>query len=612
MKSVKTAKLGELLDRRAIRELSGEQSYERGEHYFANGQVRSVTEDKGRLSATVQGAQAYRVSVWVEGSDVEYSCTCPMGRDGAFCKHSVAAGLAWLQESAEHPARQKGRRKPAVTMDDVRSYLQGQEKPALIDLLIQQAAENDRLRQRLLLQAAKRRAKGIDLDTYRRAIDLAADTGDFIEYGAAYDYAQGIEDAIDSIDELMREGHANEVVELAEHALAAVERALESVDDSDGYMGGVLERLQQLHLAACRRAKPDPEELAKRLWEWELRGQWDIFCGAAETYAGVLGRRGIAVYRQLAEAEWAKVPTLGPRRTEGRDYARRFRITRVMAALARQTGDLEAVVAVKKRDLSSPYNYLQIAETYKAARKHDLALEWAERGVNAFAERTDSRLRDFLAREYHRRKRHDEAMAIIWAEFAESPELERYRLLKEHSARTGSWNVWREKAIAFIRESIAAAKSDTQTDRSIWSRRTDRSELVRILLWERKVDAAWCEAMAGGCSNDLWLALAAKRMKEHPKDALPIYQRQIEPTLNRKNKQAYREAIGLLRQIRDLMFRVGKEREFEGYLASVRSGHKAKRNFVKLLDHATWAQAVSFSSGRRTPDESPRLPLRGS
>ena len=77
-------------------------------------------------------------------------------------------------------------------------------------------------------------------------------------------------------------------------------------------------------------------------------------------------------------------------------------------------------------------------------------------------------------------------------------------------------------------------------------------------------------------------------MKEHPSDALPIYQRLIEPTLNRKNKQAYREAIGLLRQIRDLMFRVGKEPEFEQYLAQVRSGHKAKRNFIALLDHATW------------------------
>jgi hypothetical protein len=31
----------------------------------------------------------------------------------------------------------------------------------------------------------------------------------------------------------------------------------------------------------------------------------------------------------------------------------------------------------------------------------------------------------------------------------------------------------------------------------------DRSELVRIFLWEKDVDSAWREAKSGGCSSDL-------------------------------------------------------------------------------------------------------------
>ena len=83
-------------------------------------------------------------------------------------------------------------------MGDVRRYLAAQEKSVLIDLLMEHAKENDRIRQRVLLLAVRRQAKGIDLDTYRRAIDAAADTGDFVQYGAVHDYAQGIHDAIDS------------------------------------------------------------------------------------------------------------------------------------------------------------------------------------------------------------------------------------------------------------------------------------------------------------------------------------------------------------------------------------------------------------------------------
>lgn len=41
-----------------------------------------------------------------------------------------------------------------------------------------------------------------------------------------------------------------------------------------------------------------------------------------------------------------------------------------MEAQASQTGDVEAVVAIKRRDLSSAYAYLQIAETYRAARSN--------------------------------------------------------------------------------------------------------------------------------------------------------------------------------------------------------------------------------------------------
>src|SRR5262245_50402490 len=276
------------------------------------------------------------------------------------------------------------------------------------------------------MKAAKNDAKGIDLVTYRRAIDEAVEVDEFVNYRSAYQYANGIEEVIDSVEELLKEGYADEVIELAEHALEAVEEAMGSVDDSDGNMGGILERLQDLHYRACKKAKPDPEALARRLFEWELRTDYDTFYGATEIYADVLGRKGLAVYRTLAEAEWAKVPALGPGRDDPEKYAKRFRITHIMETLAQQTGDVEAVVAVKNRDLSLAYHYLQIAEIYKNARKHDLAMEWAERGVKAFPERTDSRLRDFLAQEYHRRKRHDEAMALIWADFAESPILEEY------------------------------------------------------------------------------------------------------------------------------------------------------------------------------------------
>ncbi|HTN72254.1 MAG TPA: SWIM zinc finger family protein [Methylomirabilota bacterium] len=571
------------IEQRTLRRLAGATSFERGEDYFVSRQVEAIAEDEGTITAKVRGTYAYRVKLWIEKRALGYSCTCPVGADGEFCKHCVAVGLTWL-ENRELKTPEKSKSVPGVTIDDVRAHLLGQDKRALVDMLVEHAMEDDRLRQRLSMKAAKKSSKALDLTTFQRAIDDAVEPDGFVDYRSAYQYASGIGEVIDSVEDLLKEGFAREVVEVTEHALEAVEEAMGSVDDSDGEMGTILERLQDLHHRACKKAKPDPDALARRLFDWEMHTDYDTFYGAAETYASILGETGLAVYRTLAEAEWAKVPVLGPGRDDPEKYGKRFRITHIMETLARQTGDVEAVVAVKKRDLSLAYHYLQVAETYKSARQHDLALEWAERGVKAFPKRTDSRLREFLAGEYHRRKRHDEAMALIWTEFSESPGLELYRNLKAHAERNGQWEPWRKKALDYLRSQITEAKSERQKDRWSWYRKADHSELVRIFLWEKDVEGAWHEAQEGGCSNDLWLELAAKREKEHPQDALPIYQRQIEPTLDRKNNDAYREAIGLLRKVRELMVRLEQKDEFTNYLDKVRAAHKPKRNFMKLLD----------------------------
>jgi hypothetical protein len=51
----------------------------------------------------------------------------------------------------------------------------------------------------------------------------------------------------------------------------------------------------------------------------------------------------------------------------------------------------------------------------------------------------------------------------------------------------------RQKALDRIREEIARRKREGQKDRWGLFGKPDHSELVRILLWERKVEAAWCD-----------------------------------------------------------------------------------------------------------------------
>lgn len=359
------------------------------------------------------------------------------------------------------------------------------------------------------------------------------------------------------------------------------------MDDSDGEMGVITERIQTLHHRACKKAKPDPELLARRLFAWELATEWDSFFDAATHYADVFGKKGLAVYRQLAEAEWTKVPNLRPGSRNSEKYANRFRITQIMETLARRSGDIESLVAIMQRDLSSQYKFLQIAEVYKAAKQKDQALAWAERGVKAFSDRMDGRLREFLADAYHGRKRHAEAMTLIWEEFCESMHLGTYQGLLAHAQRSKQQELWRDRAHAEIREYLRAKPTKATTHG--WSQKpADRSLLVSIFLWEKNPQMAWAEALDGGCQQQLWLELAAGREQTHPQDAPDIYQRQIEPTLDKTNDEAYRQVIAYLRKIRALMGQLNRTREFADLLVELKGDWKRKRNFIKMLDTARW------------------------
>src|SRR3970040_586673 len=107
--------LESVLDRRSLRGMAGARAFERGEEYFADGQVGDLVEHQGTIAAKVQGTRPYRVKLWVENGELGFLCTCPVGADGAFCKHCVAVGLTWI-DGSRSKAPGTTREKPAVTM----------------------------------------------------------------------------------------------------------------------------------------------------------------------------------------------------------------------------------------------------------------------------------------------------------------------------------------------------------------------------------------------------------------------------------------------------------------------------------------------------------------
>lgn len=574
--------LDELITRTTLENLAGTATFRRGEEYFSIGAVGRLRATDDKLTAKVEGTETYQVELRDDDGDLAHDCTCPHAADGYFCKHCVAVGLKWLavNSSAVKPGAASGRKKRRDPWRDIKEYLTTQAQDILVDLLLDVAQRDDRLYQSLLLKAERSGGGGNVVKAFRRAIDDATCIDGFVDWREVDSFAGNIDQVADSLAELLKPDSAAMLVELAEYAIERVENSLEQIDDSDGEVSGIVCRLGELHLKACTIARPEPAGLAERLFRFETTLPFGLCSFDAATYRTALGKEGLRRYRELAEAEWRKVK---PRKEKGGYDARRAAITRIMEKLAEAGGDVEELVAIKSRDLSSCYKYLGIAEIWTKARQPDKALEWAERGLKAFPEQTDNRLRDFLVAAYLKRKRHDEALQLTWIQFEERPTLEHYEKLHAVAGKLGLWPAQRDRALDKVAEVVSREAGMTNRFKPKPST-PNHSLRVEIALWEKDLAAAWAYAHEGSCERSLLIALAGKLEASRPGDAVSLYRRVVSPIVEQTNNAAYHDAIKLIRKVGDLMRVQSQSRQFGDYLAELRVQFKPKRNFVKLLD----------------------------
>jgi uncharacterized Zn finger protein len=570
--------------RREVETLAGRRSFERGVLYAANGRVGKLAVTSTGVKAKVRGSAAYQVQLGLDEDDeATYQCTCPVGQDDRFCKHAVAVALVATETVTDV--------EPDDAVVDLASYLAGLDPQTLVDLLLDRAAEDDLFDARLRMAAARAMVGAPSLGVFRHAIDEAFIVNGYVGYREMYDYASNIGSVLDSLQDLLDDGHAEQVIALAEHAIDRAEDAVGYVDDSDGWMSGIAERLQDLHLTACAAAQPEPVALARTLFDRERHeGDLEVFYGAANNYADVLGETGLAEYRRLAQQEWDALTPLGPDDERDSWSSGRFRITQIMHTLAELTGDTDAVVDVLARDQSSAYQFVRIAEVLREPGRYDDALEWALKGLASHGNH-DSRLVEVAAEEHHRAGRDDKAVQLLWDAYESAPGLSTYRRMAEHAERAGVWPAWHDRALELLRSRIAKKPSGPQTRgrMKVWpAPGPDNSTLVEVLLFDGDVEQAWAEASGGGCRRDLWAELARLREDEHPTDAIPIWQTEVERQISAKNNQSYAEAVGLIERVGRLLNAADRESEFAPYVAGLRVSHKPKRNLMKLFAERDW------------------------
>jgi uncharacterized Zn finger protein len=546
-----------------LKALAGTRSFERGLGYLKA--VSGVEVGDGWVTASVHGTERYEVELTLDGpGGLTGGCDCPYGLEGNFCKHLVALGLTLLAERENLPRRREAARERAQDLD---GWLSALSRDELLALLRQQIGEDRQLRRRLELRAASARG---DLAAVRSRVRELLDIGPFaqygyVEYADARAYADQAEQAVSSIGALTGMGRAADAITLAREAMRLLADAVESVDDSDGWLGEIGAGLAAAHLDACRAAHPHPEELARWLVGHALG---DMDNGSVDIdpldYEDVLGEQGMAVLRKLAVEAW---------RGNRHGWAEKY----LMGRLAKAGGDVDAVVAVHAADLSPDgHTHLVIARELDAARRCEEALRWAERGVREARDlaAVDTDLVDHLCERYAGAGRLTDAVAVRRDHFGACRTLAAYQRLRAAARAAHCWPAEREGALALLR---ADAERGQQ-------RRQDGPVLVDALLDDKDVDAAWQAATQTGAHDRQWLTLADQARPTRPADTLGVYLRLAAPLTEQTGNAVYEQLVTLLLSIRDCHRRLGTDDEFAVYVTALRTAQKRKRNLMRLMD----------------------------
>ena len=602
----------DVFDAATVVALAEPQVHVRGEGYRRNGRVGPLTVRDGRLEATVRGTMPYVVELWAERGEPRWSCTCPAAEDGSFCKHCTAVALSMgsdesplvvpplapLARLVRAQASASGRRVDPTPAEDLASFVEELAQDRLARIVLDLAATDGRLRERLLAEARAARGDGPDMGAWRRRIDNAfAPYGDFVTYREAHGWADGIKDVIDALADLCDAGQHDAAARLAEHSHRRADNAIDHVDDSDGWLSGISLRLSEVHHRACVEGRPDPVELAARLVDLELTSELDGFYRAAAEYAEVLGEAGLAAYRERLEPQWKRI-----RHGAGDWSDNAFAVRQAMAGWAIGTGDPDALIEVHGRDRIGPGSVLEIALALDAAGRSDEAMAWARRGI---AEHGDTQwqagdLREFLAGALRGRGEARAAVELFWQAFVSHPSLATYRRLLDEAAEPDSGADdreqpdnpadWQQRCEQELRSRLSRLDGRVPDDRGASNAAVLRAAeaLVEILAYEGRVEAAWNAATVHGCAERMWMTLARAREKTHPSDAMGVYEPRVLELINQKKTHAYRSAVDLMERIRHLADAANEPDRFTSLLERVRKEHRAKRNLKKLLDAKGW------------------------
>jgi uncharacterized Zn finger protein len=618
-----------------LEEWAGSTIVARGRSYQRNGHVQGLARTpNGGLAAWVHGVQRYATWVDFEEGELTSTCSCPYG---ATCKHAVAVVLdylhhlkrdieipemtepdgrlefmeealgaqAWhegdgekIEDGGFSPPHAPGEAGP----ESLQPFLEQHSKRQLIALIDDLARRYPLVKERLrdLHDLSRGTVKKVVTAVRREIQGLSAKPGwrnPWSGEGFTPDYSR----VRDRLEALLARGWADEVVGLGKELLEAGESQVEMSHD-EGETAREISSCLDVVFRALPRSSLAPSE--QMLWavEAELEDEYGLCYGAKAFWKrkhtvedwNIVAEK---LMERLNHFQWAK-----DENGFSRDYHRDCLVDWVIHALE-NAGRHDEIVPLCEREAEKTGSYVRLVNYLKEAKRWEEAEQWIHRGIEAtkghwpgVADGLRTTLREMREREGDWR-----SVASLRAEdFFREPTVDTFQELRKAAERAGVWPAVRETAMHYLEAGElplddpswplpqVGAQEDVERPRRQFPL-TDT--LIDIAIAEKRPDEVirWYGQHKSKPTDPWWYGFKDDRIAEaladrYPDRALDIWKRVAEEQIALTKPKAYQVAAGYLGKVRRVLESLGREREWQSYLAELRQLNVQKRRLMEVLD----------------------------
>ncbi len=607
----------------------------RGRTYQRNSSVSDLgITPEGALIAYVLGSARYVTQVVIQDGDLTSECTCPYWTN---CKHAVAVVLEYLMclkndvavpEISQTDARLDMLQETETTGEEywnpelgmwtdieeqleaeqqqntgpLLAYLKKQTKAQLIELLDELTKAFPDVREFL---EDRRNVRSGNADTLLKAIrkEIAdiREEPDWDEYEREYQPVS-FNRLKTYLQALLLAGHADEAIPLGKELINAVNFALETYD-MDGDIFDEVAACMEIVIQALPASSLSSYEKLAWAVDMDLGDSYELCYDALENIWNNANKK--SDWHALADELQKRLNAIRS------DNDLRRQVTGWLIAALEQTGREDEIIPLREREAEITGEYTQLIDLLIGEKHYEEAKNWCQKAIT----NTDpnhlgniSDIEDRLRTIQEKTGDYLSAAAFYADDFFSNPSLHTFQELCKSAQKAKvrpaveAWARYFLETGHLPRTKGRKRKGEpndkwplpkTEFEKDIHPSEVPMIHLlIELAIAEKKPTEVlkWYDikpstiGYSWGYMYTSSLDVAQAIKEKYPDRAIAIWKELAESEISRVEVSGYQKAGTYLREVRDTLKRLNREKEWEAYLSELRNENKRRPRCLEVLD----------------------------